>query len=156
MSTFQGSGMPPFLEDFKRRLLQGAFDRTQQPLPGGIPKQEIVGMQPLQTGTIAEMAKSFGLDPTTGKRVGQASFDPAFKEALDTVRAGVQTTTMGIPSLQAAQAQFDPSTSNYQQFFNQYQQDVTNEALKQMDEQAAQAQQKLATQPQKAGAFGGS
>ena len=156
MSVFQGSGMPPFLEDFTRRLLQGAFDRTQQPLPGGIPKQTIVGMQPLQTGTIAEMAKSFGLDPTTGKRVGQASFDPAFKEALDTVRAGVQTTTMGIPSLQAAQAQFDPSTSNYQQFFNQYQQDVTNEALKQMDEQAAQAQQNLATQAQKAGAFGGS
>ena len=63
MSMFQGSGMPPFLEDFTRRLLQGAFDRTQQPLPGGIPKQQIVGMQPLQTGSIAEMAKSFGLDP---------------------------------------------------------------------------------------------
>ena len=39
---------------------------------------------------------------------------------------------------------------------NQYQQDVTNEALKQMDEQAAIAQQNLATQAQKAGAFGGS
>ena len=156
MSMFQGSGMPPFLEDFTRRLLQGAFDRTQQPLPGGIPKQQIVGMQPLQAGSIAEMAKSFGLDPTTGRKTGTASFEPAFKEAQDAVRAGVQTTTMGIPSLQAAQAQFDPSTSNYQQFFNQYQQDVTNEALKQMDEQAAQAQQNLATQAQKAGAFGGS
>ena len=156
MSVFQGSGMPPFLEDFTRRLLQGAFDRTQQPLPGGIPKQQIVGMQPLQTGSIAEMAKSFGLDPTTGRKTGTASFEPVFKEAQDAVKAGVQTTTMGIPSLQAAQAQFDPSTSNYQQFFNQYQQDVTNEALKQMDEQAAQAQQNLATQAQKAGAFGGS
>ena len=156
MSVFQGSGMPPFLEDFTRRLLQGAFDRTQQPLPGGIPKQQIVGMQPLQTGTIAEMAKSFGLDPTTGARTGAASFEPAFKEAQDAVRAGIQTTTMGIPSLQAAQAQFDPSTSNYQQFKDQYQQDVTNEALKQMDEQAAIAQQNLATQAQKAGAFGGS
>jgi len=156
MSVFQGSGMPPFLEDFTRRLLQGAFDRTQQPLPGGIPKQQIVGMQPLQTGSIAEMAKSFGLDPTTGQRTGAASFDPAFKEAQDAVRAGLQTTTMGIPSLQAAQAQFDPSTSNYQQFRDQYQQDVTNEALKQMDEQAAIAQQNLASQAQKAGAFGGS
>ena len=156
MSVFQGSGMPPFLEEFTRNLLQGAFDRTQQPLPGGIPKQTIVGMQPFQTGTIEEMARSFGLDPTTGKRVGQASFEPAFKEAQDAVRAGLQTTTMGIPSLQAAQAQFDPSTSNYQQFKDQYQQDVTNEALKQMDEQAAIAQQNLATQAQKAGAFGGS
>ena len=156
MSMFQGSGMPPFLEDFTRRLLQGAFDRTQQPLPGGIPKQQIVGMQPLQTGSIAEMAKSFGLDPTTGRKTGTASFEPDFKEEQYAVIAGVQTTTMGIPSLQAAQAQFDPSTSNYQQFFNQYQQDVTNEALKQMEEQAAQAQQNLATQAQKAGAFGGS
>ena len=163
MSTFQGSGMPPFLEDFTRRLLQGAFDRTQQPLPGGIPKQQIVGMQPLQTGSIAEMAKSFGLDPTTGQRTGTASFEPAFQraqdsitDAQDAVKAGLQTTTMGIPSLQAAQAQFDPSTSNYQQFFDQYQKDVTNEALKQMDEQAAVAQSNLATQAQKAGAFGGS
>jgi hypothetical protein len=153
MSEFMSSGMPPFLEDFTRRLLQGAFDRTKDPLPGGIPKQQIVGMQPLQTGTIAEMAKSFGLDPTTGQRTGAASFEPAFKEAQDAVRAGVQTTTMGIPSLQAAQAQFDPSTSNYQQFFDQYQKDVTNEALKQMDEQAAIAQQNLATQAQKVWCF---
>ena len=163
MSSFQGSGMPPFLEDFTRRLLQGAFDRTKDPLPGGIPKQTIVGMQPLQTGAIAEMAKGFGLDPVTGRRVGQTQVDPEFQRAQDAigaaqqaVTAGLQTTTMGIPSLQAAQAQFDPSTSNYQQFFDQYQKDVTKEALKQMDEQAAVAQQNLATQAQKAGAFGGS
>ena len=156
MSVFQGSGMPPFLEEFTRNLLQGAFDATKAPLPGGLPKQTIVGMQPLQTGTIAEMAKSFGLDPTTGQKTGPAQFEPAFQSAQDAVKAGLQTTTMGIPSLQAAQAEFDPSKSNYDQFFNQYQKDVTQEALKQMDEQAAIAQSNLATQAQKAGAFGGS
>ena len=63
---------------------------------------------------------------------------------------------MGIPSLQAAQGQYDPSTSNYQQFFNQYQADVTKEALKQMDEQAALQKNQLQDQAQQAGAFGGS
>ena len=62
---------------------------------------------------------------------------------------------MGIPSLQQAQQQFDPTTANTQAFMNQYQADVTKEALKQLDEQAAKAQANLATQAQKAGAFGG-
>jgi hypothetical protein len=39
---------------------------------------------------------------------------------------------------------------------NQYQADVTKKALEQMDEQAAKAQSNLASQAQKAGAFGGS
>ena len=38
---------------------------------------------------------------------------------------------------------------------NQYQSNVTQEALKQMDEQAAKAQSQLSTSAQKAGAFGG-
>ena len=38
---------------------------------------------------------------------------------------------------------------------NQYQADVTKKALQQMDEQAAKAQSNLASQAQKAGAFGG-
>jgi len=68
----------------------------------------------------------------------------------------MSTVGMGIPSLQAAQGQFDPSTSNYQQFFNQYQSDVTKEALKQMDAEAAVARNQLQDQAQQVGAFGGS
>ena len=51
---------------------------------------------------------------------------------------------LGIPSLQAAQTQFDPSTANTQAFMNQYQANVTQEALKQLDEQAAKASAQLA------------
>ena len=52
--------------------------------------------------------------------------------------------------------QFDPTTANTSAFMNQYQADVTKEALKQLDEQAQIAQSNLATQAQRAGAFGGS
>ena len=62
---------------------------------------------------------------------------------------------LGIPSLQAAQTQFDPSTANTQAFMNQYQANVTQEALKQLDEQAAKASAQLAGQATKGGTFGG-
>ena len=62
---------------------------------------------------------------------------------------------LGIPSLQAAQTQFDPTTANTQDFMNQYQADVTQEALKQLDEQAAKASAQLAGQATKGGTFGG-
>ena len=62
---------------------------------------------------------------------------------------------LGIPSLQAAQTQFDPSTANTSAFMNQYQADVTQQALKQLDEQAAKASAQLAGQATKGGTFGG-
>jgi hypothetical protein len=98
------------------------------------------------------------MDPQTGAltRTGVASFQPFLDQALAGMQTGQQTAASGIPALQAAQGQFDPSQSNYQQFFDQYQADVTDQALKQMDEEAAKAQANLATQAQRAGAFGGS
>ena len=148
---------PPYIEEFQRNLLQGAFDATQRPFPGGIPKQGIVGFQPLQEGAIAGTAGLYGIDPTTGKATGAGTaFDPFFNKAQQSVSTGISTAGQGIPSLQAAQAQFDPSSSNYQQFFNKYQADVTKEALKQIDEQAAMQRNQLQDQAQRIGAFGGS
>ena len=141
---------PAYLEQFQRDLLQGAFNVTKDPFPGGIPQQGIVGFQPLQQAAISGTAGLYGIDPTTGQATGAgAAFNPAFA-------AGQQTTAMGIPSLQAAQGQYDPSSSNYQNFFNQYQSDVTKEALKQIDEEAAKQSAQLAGQATMAGAFGGS
>ena len=159
---WQGSREAPYLEDFRRRMLQGAFDLTQ--VPGTVTPQGIAGFQPLQTGAIAGTAGLMGIDPATGLPTGTgAQYDPAFTAAQQalaagqaTTGAGIATTGMGIPALQSAMQQYDPSTSNYQDFFNQYQADVTQDALKQMDEQAAQAQTGLAQQAQQAGAFGGS
>ena len=45
------------------------------------------------------------------------------------MQQGQQTAAQGIPALQAAQGQFDPSTSNYQQFYDQYQADVTKQGV---------------------------
>jgi hypothetical protein len=133
-------------------------------VPGTVTPQGIAGYDPLQTGAIAGAAGMMGIDPTTGLPTGTgAQYDPAFATAFNalgagqaTTGAGIATTGMGIPALQGATQQYDPSTSNYSDFFNQYQGDVTQEALKQMDEQAAVARKRTADTAQQAGAFGGS
>ena len=154
--AYTGMQPPAWLEEFQRNLLQGGFDLTKTATPGGIPKQTITPFQGLQTGAISGIAGLYGIDPSTGAQTGTgAAYDPYFTTAQADIGTGKTTTTMGIPSLQAAQGQFDPSTSNYQQFFNQYQADVTKDALKQMDEQAAMARNQLQDQAQQAGAFGG-
>ena len=158
MAVQYGFAQPPaYIEQFQRDLLQGGFNVTKDPFPGGIPKQNIVGFQPLQEAAIAGTAGLYGIDPTTGQATGAGmAFDPFFKAGQQAVGQGMATTSMGIPSLQAAQAQYDPSSSNYQQFFNTYQADVTKEALKQIDEQAAMQRNQLQDQAQQVGAFGGS
>jgi len=158
MAVSYGFAQPPaWIEEFQRNLLQGAYDKTKDADPAGIAKQGIAGFQPLQEGAIAGTAGLYGIDPKTGLPTGTgAAFDPYFTQAQQDIGTAKATTAMGIPSLQAAQGQYDPSTSNYQQFFNQYQTDVTKEALKQMDEQAAIQKNQLQDQAQQAGAFGGS
>jgi hypothetical protein len=149
--TTQISREAPFLEDYRRRLMDSVFAATDQP---------IAPFDEFQQAGFGEAARQLGFtfDPATGgvTRTGVASFQPFLDQALAGMQAGQQTAASGIPALQAAQGQFDPSQSNYQQFFDQYQADVTQQALKQMDEEAAKAQANLATQAQKAGAFGGS
>ena len=149
--TTQISSEAPFLEDYRRRLMDSVFAATDKPI---VPQERSISpFDEFQTAGFGEAARQLGFtfDPATGSltRTGQAAFQPD----LDAARAAAQA---GIPALQAAQGQFDPSQSNYQQFFDQYQADVTDQALKQMDEEAAKAQANLATQAQRAGAFGGS
>ena len=149
--TTQISREAPFLEDYRRRLMDSVFAATDKPI---VPQERAISpFDEFQTTGFGEAARQLGFtfDPATGSltRTGQAAFQPD----LDAARAAAQA---GIPALQAAQGQFDPSKSNYQQFFDQYQADVTQQALKQMDEEAAKAQSDLATRAQRAGAFGGS
>ena len=156
--TTQISREAPFLEDYRRRLMDSVFAATDQPITPQ--ERAIAPFEEFQQAGFGEAARQLGFtfDPQTGSvtRTGVASFQPFLDQALAGMQAGQQTAASGIPALQAAQGQFDPSQSNYQQFFDQYQADVTQQALKQMDEEAAKAQANLATQAQKAGAFGGS
>ena len=156
--TTQISREAPFLEDYRRRLMDSVFAATDKPI---VPQERAISpFDEFQTTGFGEAARQLGftMDPQTGAltRTGVASFQPFLDQALTGMQAGQQTAASGIPALQAAQGQFDPSQSNYQQFFDQYQADVTQQALKQMDQEAAKAQANLATQAQRAGAFGGS
>ena len=176
--TTQIAREAPFLEDYRRRLLDSVFggtytqaDKDAGLIPPGMDvgdkrpgladtraPQFQRGIRELTRGEqagITEAQRALGIDPATGQRTGVASFEPFIQRASAGLDSAQATTALGIPSLQQAQQQFDPTTANTQAFMNQYQADVTKEALKQLDEQAAKAQSNLATQAQRAGAFGG-
>ena len=141
----------PFLEDYRRRLMDSVFKATDKRIdPLG---RTISGFQPFQQAGFGIGAEQLGFsfDPTTGAvtRTGDAVFEPAMAR-------GQQTAELGIPALAAAQQQFDPATSNYQDFFNKYQADVTQQALKQIDEEGQKARSRMAGEATKAGVFGGS
>jgi hypothetical protein len=143
--TTQISREAPFLEDYRRRLMDSVFAATDQPI---VPQERAIApFDEFQQAGFGEAARQLGftMDPQTGAltRTGVASFQPFLDQALAGMQTGQQTAASGIPALQAAQGQFDPSQSNYQQFFDQYQADVTDQALKQMDEEAAKAQANL-------------
>ena len=148
----------PFLEDYRRRLMDSAFkagDKALMPLG-----RDISAFQPFQQAGFGLGAEQLGYtyDPATGglTKTGAPSYDPFFQQAQAGLTGAQATGLLGIPALASAQAQYDPTTSNYQDFFNTYQADVTSEALKQMDQEAQKAKSNLATEAQRAGAFGGS
>ena len=158
----------PFLEDYRRRLLDTLYGGTaidpatgKKKDPGLLdtPLQQfqrgIAGFAPQETAAFSLAAQQMGVDPTTGAVTGIAGYQPFLDQAKTQLGTAQATTSLGIPSLQSAQQAYDPSTANTQAFMNQYQSDVTKEALKQLDEEAQKAQSNLATQAQRAGAFGG-
>ena len=175
----------PFLEDYRRRLLDSLYGGTEvyktgDTIPTGkkvgdkkdpglldTPLQQfqrgIASFAPQETAAFNLAAQQMGVDPTTGAVTGIAGYQPfidAAKTGLGTAATttalGGQTMQLGIPSLQQAQKAFDPTTANTQDFMNQYQANVTQEALKQLDSEAQKAQKRLSDQAQQRGAFGGS
>ena len=148
--TTQIAREAPFLEDYRRRLLDTIFAPDTGLASQRIPQFErrIAQLSRGEQAGIDQAQRALGIDPATGQQTGVASFKPLMDQAAS-------TTALGIPSLQAAQQQFDPSTANTQAFMNQYQANVTQEALKQLDEQAAKASAQLAGQATKGGTFGG-
>ena len=104
------------------------------------PTEQVAGFSPTQT---AAMAKAFqGID----------AFRPFIDAAMATQTAGLGT--LGAGAQTVAGADFGPGAGTA--FMDPYQQNVTQEALKEIDRQAAMAQNKLAGEAVRAGAFGGS
>ena len=130
--------LPSYLETQMEKLantLGTQLGRTFTP-----PTEQVAGFSPTQT---AAMTKAFqGID----------AFRPFIDAAMATQTAGLGTLGAGAQTL--AGADFGPGAGTA--FMDQYQKDVTQEALKEIDRQAAIAQNRLAGDAVKAGAFGGS
>ena len=130
--------LPSYLETQMEKLantLGTQLGRTFTP-----PTEQVAGFSPTQT---AAMTKAFqGID----------AFRPFIDAAMATQTAGLGT--LGAGAQTVAGADFGPGAGTA--FMDQYQKDVTQEALKEIDRQAAIAQNRLAGDAVKAGAFGGS
>ena len=110
----------------------------KQPLQ--VPQQQVAGFSPTQQ---AAMQRAFG---------GIGAYQPFLDAAQASQTAALGTTGAGVQAL--GQMDFDPARA--QAFMDPYQQAVTQEALKEIDRQAAMAGNQLAGKAVQAGAFGGS
>ena len=130
--------LPSYLETQMEKLantLGTQLGRTFKP-----PTEQVAGFSPTQE---AAMAKAFqGID----------AFRPFIDAAMATQTAGLGT--LGAGAQTVAGADFGPGAGTA--FMDPYQRNVTQEALKEIDRQAAMAQNKLAGEAVRAGAFGGS
>ena len=104
-----------------------------------VPQRQVFGFTPTQQ---AAFQQAFG---------GIGSFQPFLDAAQAAQTAGLGTIGAGAQTV--AGADFGPGAGRA--FMDPYQQAVTQEALKEVDRQAAMAQNQLAGQAVKAGAFGG-
>jgi hypothetical protein len=143
--TIQSVRFPSFISQRQQQLLNTLFGTTDA--PGGIigrdtipPAQQVAGFTPTQLQAFRQAQEGLG------------SFLPFLSDADIAARQGLQTTGMATQALQG----LDFSPQGTKQFMDQYQEDVTAEALKEIDRQAALAENRLAGQAAQAGAFGGS
>ena len=143
----------------ERRLLpQNIQERQDQLLntlfgvPGGAPG--LIDQQidvPLRT---VEQLSQDELDAAARARQGLGAFQPFIDTARSAQMAGLGATELGTSVLQGSQ--FEPTLETIKIFEDPYQKFVTDEAIKEIDRQAAIAETKLAGEAGRAGAFGGS
>ena len=142
--TLQNLQYPKFVSDRQQQMLNTLFGTQagggllgqQQQIPG----QQIAGFNPTQTGAMNLASQGIG------------AYQPYLDAAQAAQTAALGTAGAGTQALSSMQ--FDPS--QVQQYMDPYQQNVTQDALKEMDRQGAMAQNQLAGQAVGAGAFGGS
>ena len=136
--------VPEYISDRQQELLNTLFGTPQAQgllqLPQTIPQQQVAGFSPTQ-----EAAMNLAFQ-------GIGAFQPFIQAGQAAQTAGLGSAAAGADALR--QMNFDPS--RVQQFMDPYQQAVTQEAVKEIDRQAALAENQLAGQAVKAGAFGGS
>jgi len=136
---------PSYITDRQQQLLNELFGTTGA--PGGlidkgldVPGKQVAGLQQPT------------LDAIRMAQQGIGAYEPFLQGAGASQQSALATTRAGQEAL--ANMQFDPNA--IKQYMDPYQQDVTNEALKEIDRQAAMQENQLAGKAAQAGAFGGS
>ena len=134
----------PVLPEFARQPVADIAATVAEELktPLKVPLQEVAGLSPTQVSAMNLAQQGIG------------SFQPFLQAAQAAQTAGLGT--LGAGAQTVAGAQFEPTQQRIQQFMDPYQQSVTQEALKEIDRQQQMAENRLAGQAVKAGAFGGS
>ena len=130
--------LPEYLEQPTEQMANTLGQLMGQPL--NVPAQQVAGFTPTQQEA---MMQAYG---------GIGAYRPFLDDARLAQLAGAQTVGQGVQALQGMNIGPDA----YKPFFDQYQADVTAEAVKEIDRQSQMAQNQLAGQAVKAGAFGGS
>ena len=134
----------PVLPEFARQPVADIAATVAEELktPLKVPLQEVAGLSPTQVSAMNLAQQGIG------------SFQPFLQAAQAAQTAGLGT--LGAGAQTVAGAQFVPTKETLDQFRDPYQMDVTREALKEIDRQQQIAENRLAGQAVKAGAFGGS
>ena len=132
--------IPEYIEKPTEILANELLAQAQQPLT--VPQQQVIGFSPTQQSAMNLAFQGIG------------SYQPFLDAAQAAQTAGLGTIGAGAQTV--AGAQFVPTEATLDRFRDPYQMDVTREALKEIDRQTAMAQNQLAGQAVKAGAFGGS
>jgi len=137
-TTAQLPVLPEYAQQPTVNMAATLEEMMGQPLT--VPGQQVAGFTPTQT---AAMQQAYG---------GIGAYQPYLQAAGAGQTAALGTTGAGVQALGGMNIGPDA----YKPYFNQYQGDVTQEALKEIDRQSQMASNKLAGQAVGAGAFGGS
>lgn len=157
----QIQAQPPYIEKRAEQLLASVFgDPTAVKKEGET--DEAFQLRKFGRAGIAQQIPAFqfaGFTPEQQAAFGLASqnvgsYKPALQQAMGTTGLAGGALTGGISQALGATQAYNPASA--QAFMDPYQQQVTQQALAEYDRQAQIAQQGLASQAQKAGAFGGS
>ena len=134
----------PVLPDYAKQpvadIAATVGELLQQPLQ--VPMRQVAGLSPTQTSAMNLAQQGIG------------SFQPFLQAAQDAQTAGLGTLGAGVQTVGGAE--FVPTQATLDRFMDPYQQNVTQEALKEIDRQQQIAENRLAGQAVQAGAFGGS
>jgi len=137
----------PEIEAYKLGLLDVAKKVSEQPV--NIPAMEIAGMSPQQQDALKMVPKGIGIYQPYMNQASQnyANASAGFSGLPEYGQAAINYGVAG------AQAYNPQSATDY---MNPYQEQVTQNAMKEMQRQAQIQQQGLSSQAVKSGAFGGS